>query len=517
MFLQKCPRQTKGEILSTRTYIYQKKLNERARPWRWSPLFSKQMEPQPELVPLWEGFSYKSHQISGIQWMIERESQENSGGLLCDEMGLGKTMELLGLMKNTALSETLLLCPKAVLEQWRSAAKKAEFNIVEADGVSWKVSGKIRSKSSFLFLTNYDKLLTRPSLFKRVWGRLILDEAHRACNPNGKNYQAIAKITRTSTWVATATPIINARRDIETLFRLIGYSYKETCSFEKLKILMTEACLHRSMEEMRPLLPELPHAAKIEKEELDFLSEDEQEFYQGMQGILLKRWKALDSDNPRARFQLIMRLRQLSTHPQVYIAARKREWPGYNRPDWDVPSTKFAALKHKIESCSKEARWIVFCQFRDEMEILKCYLETSPAIHFLQLYNGGLTDVEKETVLVESRRALVEGKHQILLLQLQSGGVGLNLQHFSKIVFMSPWWTSALMDQAIGRAVRIGQEETVEVTLLLLKEEASMNIDQMMMKKADTKRNILSELFTYSSKGIEPEEAEEAEETEDPK
>jgi SNF2 family DNA or RNA helicase len=73
------------------------------------------------------------------------------------------------------------------------------------------------------------------------------------------------------------------------------------------------------------------------------------------------------------------------------------------------------------------------------------------------------------------------------------------------------------MDQAIGRAVRIGQEETVEVTLLLLKEEASMNIDQMMMKKADTKRNILSELFTYSSKGIEPEEAEEAEETEDPK
>jgi SNF2 family DNA or RNA helicase len=92
-------------------------------------------------------------------------------------------------------------------------------------------------------------------------------------------------------------------------------------------------------------------------------------------------------------------------------------------------------------------------------------------------------------------------------LQLQSGGVGLNLQHFSKVIFMSPWWTSALMDQAIGRAVRIGQENTVTVTMLVLKEEETMNIDAKMLEKADTKRGMLEKLFTYANKGQPPADA----------
>jgi hypothetical protein len=91
----------------------------------------------------------------------------------------------------------------------------------------------------------------------------------------------------------------------------------------------------------------------------------------------------------------------------------------------------------------------------------------------------------------------------VLLLQLQSGGVGLNLQHFSKIVFMSPWWTAAMMDQAVGRAVRIGQEKTVEVTMLVLKEEDTMNIDVAMLTKAEGKRSVLERLFLHASDGVE--------------
>jgi SNF2 family DNA or RNA helicase len=68
-----------------------------------------------------------------------------------------------------------------------------------------------------------------------------------------------------------------------------------------------------------------------------------------------------------------------------------------------------------------------------------------------------------------------------------SGGVGLNLQHFDRVVFMGPWWTAALMDQAIGRAVRIGQTKKVLVHHLVLKEEESTNIDLMMLEKAEMK------------------------------
>ena len=137
------------------------------------------------------------------------------------------------------------------------------------------------------------------------------------------------------------------------------------------------------------------------------------------------------------------------------------------------------------------------------MEILQAYLDSSPAIFKVSQYHGGLTDTQKDEVIESTKGELPqdEARHEVLLLQLQSGGVGLNLQHFTKIIFMSPWWTSALMDQAVGRAVRIGQKETVEVTMLVLKEEESMNIDETMLAKADEKRGMLQAAFLHASRG----------------
>jgi SNF2 family DNA or RNA helicase len=67
---------------------------------------------------------------------------------------------------------------------------------------------------------------------------------------------------------------------------------------------------------------------------------------------------------------------------------------------------------------------------------------------------------------------------------------------------MSPWWTAALMDQAIGRAVRIGQKETVEVFMFVLKEEETMNIDETMLEKAESKRGMLEKAFIHASRGL---------------
>ena len=139
------------------------------------------------------------------------------------------------------------------------------------------------------------------------------------------------------------------------------------------------------------------------------------------------------------------------------------------------------------------------------MEILQGYLESSPAVYKVSQYHGGLNDSQKDEVIKNTKGPIEEG-HEILLLQLQSGGVGLNLQHFTKVIFMSPWWTSALMDQAVGRAVRMGQKETVEVTLLILKEEETMNIDEKMLDKADEKRGMLEQVFLHASRGLELED-----------
>jgi SNF2 family DNA or RNA helicase len=117
------------------------------------------------------------------------------------------------------------------------------------------------------------------------------------------------------------------------------------------------------------------------------------------------------------------------------------------------------------------------------------------------MYHGGMNQAERTAVLATSKKTT---ETTVLLLQLQAGGVGLNLQEYDRIIFVSPWWTAALMDQAIARAVRMGQTEVVKLYHLQLAEEkeATINIDVMINRKADEKRKMLENMFlmceTYS-------------------
>lgn len=131
--------------------------------------------------------------------------------------------------------------------------------------------------------------------------------------------------------------------------------------------------------------------------------------------------------------------------------------------------------------------------------MLRDMLKADAAIDLVQVYHGGLTPVQKQDVVARSHMPLAEGKQEVLLVQLQSGGTGLNLQHFDKIIFSGPWWTSALMEQAIGRAVRIGQKKVVAVYRIHLKEEEALNIDTYMLEKADAKGGLCREVLSLAN------------------
>jgi SNF2 family DNA or RNA helicase len=192
-------------------------------------------------------------------------------------------------------------------------------------------------------------------------------------------------------------------------------------------------------------------------------------------------------------------LRQLSVHPQVYIASKRRAGP-YPRPDWTIPSTKFTAIKEIITQDNgpngqSAHKFIIFCQFHDEMTLLHQFLTAQALVkedHIL-MYHGGMNHAERTACLKKSKETT---ETTVLLLQLQAGGVGLNLQEYDRIIFVSPYWTSALMDQAVARAVRMGQKKVVHVYhLALITEKEGINIDNMVNEKADTKRRQLETLF----------------------
>jgi SNF2 family DNA or RNA helicase len=109
-----------------------------------------------------------------------------------------------------------------------------------------------------------------------------------------------------------------------------------------------------------------------------------------------------------------------------------------------------------------------------------------------------MSQLERAAVLQQSKS--LSGR-VVLLLQLQAGGVGLNLQEYDRVVFVSPWWTSAMIDQALARAVRIGQRQVVHVYHLSLAAEkhGAVNIDALIRDKAQQKRDLLHRLFTIST------------------
>lgn len=464
------------------------------------------------LQPLWSDFSYKAHQVTGIEWMLLQEEDDSflRGGFLCDEMGLGKTIEVLGLVKNSPRKRTLLFAPLAVLKQWEQAAKNSKLNVFIIDRKTWKwqaVSALKPSRPSF-YILNYESGIRHTNLTDMfLWDRVVFDEAHRLSSMKSKIHQSMAKISATCRWAITATPIVNGLGDAKSLFHILGMHEDDLPgTMESMKPLIQKKAICRRVDELRETLFELPKEETTHIHTLPFESQEERDFYRSIQGKLVERLNVLmeEGSDQWAILKLLLLLRQLSVHPQVYINARKRESTYYRRDDWKGDSTKFSALKNLIDQQSSEQhRWIIFSQFHDEMDLLAAALRQLPRIRRVQIYSGKQTQDERDEIIQRTYDPLTNEKTtEVLLVQLQSGSVGLNLQHFDRIAFMSPWWTAALMDQAVGRAVRIGQEKQVQVHHFRLEEEQSLNIDKIMIDKVEMKRELCDWFLENATRGI---------------
>ena len=467
------------------------------------------------LLPLWKGFTYFTHQEDGIQWMLRKEKegtvvgdQKVFGGFQCDDMGLGKTIQTIATMAHHRKKLTLLLAPVAMLETWVEVCLRAGMMVFEVQKGAWvRRGGSEGIPRHFMkcrpavYVSNYEKL-HNVSLFDRDWDRVVLDEAHKIRNPKGALAKAARALRAPIRWVLTGTPLVNSLRDVVSLFAFVGVPCSPSWRWESgFRALFPHLVLHRSLAALRKVIQGAPPVPVIHEEILPFLTEDEEEFYHGVQGgdeaMTLKYAKELLS--PREMFKLLLRLRQISVHPQVYINAKRREGP-YEREDWRGPTTKLdrigAIMRAETPSESLH-KYIIFCQFNEEMSLMRDYLlERGLAKdENILMYHGGMTQAERTAVLAHSKKTT---ETTVLLLQLQAGGVGLNLQEYDRVIFVSPWWTAALMDQAIARAVRMGQNKVVHVYHLRLASEKgkTINIDALVNAKADEKRKQLEKLFS---------------------
>ena len=93
----------------------------------------------------------------------------------------------------------------------------------------------------------------------------------------------------------------------------------------------------------------------------------------------------------------------------------------------------------------------------------------------------------------------------VLIIQIQSGCEGLNLQHFNEVYFTSPHWNPAVEMQAIARVHRIGQTKPVRVYRFITQldddddTDNPISIDQYALKVQDVKRSVINEYNRYAT------------------
>lgn len=482
------------------------------------------------LLPVWPGAAYAPHQEEGIRWMLNQEKvgvavgdRTVRGGILGDEMGLGKTVQTLALCANNKVRRTLILTPLAVRQQWVDAAGRggaeSPFNIYTAEKGVWKAHGKIKLRNSDLYIGHYDKLNADVGLFQAIrFNRIICDEAHRTRNPRTATAKNLLTLPAEHKWCLTGTPIVNGLEDCVVYLRFLGFPCLATSrTFQpEYREWIRQCYLARLMDECEPpagmCVPPAPH---MEVRNLDFSNAEEATLYDAIYKNLEQQFRDAKKLNGRAYtlayLSILLRLRQVSITPQIYIDARKKDSFGWSGPSFNLPSRKFDEMASLMRSAfeeGKKRRWIVFCQFKAEIDLLTAFFRALPFIGNIGSYHGGLSHKERDEEIAASKVFSAGNLQDVLLVQLHAGGTGLNLQHYDSIIFSSPWWTAALMDQATGRALRIGQDKKVHIYMLRLAAEDTFNIDQFILQKAEGKRR-LGEMFLSWSVGREPEDADE--------
>ena len=169
--------------------------------------------------------------------------------------------------------------------------------------------------------------------------------------------------------------------------------------------------------------------------------------------------------------ELILRLRQICCHPQLVGGVEE--------------SAKFQTVCNDLEEAIATGhKVLLYSQFTSVLGLFKKWMEEK-GYRFAYL-DGQTKDREKA---VESFQN--DPEVQVFLMSLKAGGVGLNLQAADYVFLYDPWWNDAVERQAIDRAHRMGQKNTVIARKYLVAESIEEKILKLQGQKTSLSQNLL--------------------------
>jgi len=452
------------------------------------------------LLPPRPDITYLEHQKDGVSWMLQREDVGAPlcrGGILADDMGLGKTFQCIGLLKNSPFKEwrTLIVCPPALIAGWTHELQTCGVPVhtLIAGSPTWTGGGSVPPGA--VGLTTFPKVCQYSRcLAEQKFNRIVLDEGHAIRNKNAR-HDACAAVAAdaSSRWILSATPIQNAMKDWRNLLSWLHCPPTDVESDCAQTIM-----LRRTMSELRSIITALPPPAKFIDHNLHMSPGPELRLFKALCDQLDS---VMDSKTVSSfiKLELYLRIQQFLVHPQIYIDAMRAKFKGaYPRPDWNSTATKWDECMSVLnEGVASSIGQIVFCQFTAQIERV-VYAARNMGAHVWTIQGGMCADDVADAV-TDARKAAESGLPVVVVVQIISGGAGLNLQFCSRILFLSSHWNPAVVHQACGRAVRIGQKKIVEIHFFQIVDDCLDNLDRRMteihLTKVSGAKNICDTLY----------------------
>jgi hypothetical protein len=146
---------------------------------------------------------------------------------------------------------------------------------------------------------------------------------------------------------------------------------------------------------------------------------------------------------------------------------------------------KVDALLRDVETVLQtDSRILVFSHYQQTLDVLRQEMGVR-GIETVSI-SGGMTAMRRSNVISKFE----SGTARVFLLNMRTGGVGINLYSANHVFLMEPGLSAALETQAIGRAWRQGQARPVHVTRYVIENSIETRVVEWRESGGDPKEKM---------------------------
>ncbi len=441
----------------------------------------------------------RGYQEQGVQW-ASYLYKHKLGGCLADDMGLGKTIQTIALLASIYPGQTqptLIVMPKTLLFNWESELKKFAPKLTAA--LYYGQNRDIKTMGSFhIILTTYAMVRNDiEHLKEEQFHMVVLDESQNIKNMNAKASKAVMLLQADHRLALSGTPIENNIGELYSLFRFLNpamfgtpadftKNYLNPIQKEDNKAVVKELkkkiypfVLRRLKTEVLQDLPD-----KMEQILYVDMGKEQARLYH-QRRLMYKRAIEEEIQTKGLKksklfiLQAMGELRQIASIPEI-------------KSDNKIISPKREVLmEHVADAVAGKHKVLVFANYLHSLECVSMDMEAAGINHLVM--TGATRDRSR---VVEQFQE--DDTCQALLMTLKTGGIGVNLTAAEYVFLFDPWWNLAAENQAIDRAHRMGQKNTVFSYRLI----ARNSIEEKILALHEKKKELFDSLIDSDNASI---------------